>query len=240
MASLGEDRSELQTETETHLSDQPTQSARGPRVDIQISFDRQTHSYSQAEPPRIFITITSRAQHPITLYTWRGPLDPKGALSNNGYIITDLTTGNPVRTTRIMVNRGPQLRVRGSSDDPFFLTLQPNDPVQLSTGFGRGGGSFKPDPRAVVERGWERDENGNERKIRRSTQATGVDGLEPGHTYSVGLDMEALERYRWAPVTRDEILVDYWREGSYVLDYPWNTETPLDFRVRDATMQVLD
>ncbi|KAI1737666.1 hypothetical protein F4680DRAFT_450631 [Xylaria scruposa] len=239
MASLGEDRSEFQTETETHLSDQATQSRRGPRVDVQVSFNRPTHSYSQNEPPRILITATSRAQHPITLYTWRRPLDPKGALTNNGYIITDLTTGNLVKTTKIMINRGPVMRVRGSSDDQFFLTLQPNDPVQLSTGFGRGGGGIKPDPRAVVERGWERDEHGNERKIRRSAHATGVDGLEPGHTYSVGLNMEALGRCWWAPATRDEILVDHKREGSYVQDYPWNTETPLDFRVKEATMNVL-
>ncbi|KAI1748408.1 hypothetical protein F4782DRAFT_542913 [Xylaria castorea] len=217
-----------------------TQSTHGPWVDIQVSFDRPTHSYSQHEPPRIFITATSRAQHPITLYTWRLPLDPKGALTSNGYIITDLFTGNPVKTSHCMISRGPQLRVRGSYDEQFFLTLQPNEPVQLSTGFGRKGGGIKPDPQAVVERGWERDEHGNERKIRRSTQVTGVDGLQPGHTYSVGLNVEALDGCRWASVTKDEILVDRRGKGSYIQDYPWNTETSLDFHVREATMEVLD
>ncbi|KAI0550434.1 hypothetical protein F4679DRAFT_202431 [Xylaria curta] len=240
MASPGKYRSEPKHESETNLSEQVTQSTLGPRVDIQVSFDRPTHSYSQTEPPRIFIAVTSRAQHPITLYTWRRPLDPKGALTSNGYVINDLTTGDPVKTTKIMINRGPQLRVRGCSDDPFFLTLQPNNPVQLSTGFGRGGGGIKPDPRAVVERGWEQDEHGNERKIRRSTQATGVDGLEPGHTYSVGLNMEDLGGCWWAPATRDDILVDHRGEESYVQDYSWYTETPLDFRVREAKIEVLD
>ncbi|KAI8946390.1 hypothetical protein F4801DRAFT_71160 [Xylaria longipes] len=240
MASLNEDESGLKTETSTNPPDPVSQSTHGPPVDIQVSFDRPTHSYSQPEPPRVIIRAISRAQYPITLYTWRRPLDPKGALTSNGYVITDLATDNPVKTTYLMINRGPQLRVRGGPDDQFFLTLQPNTPVELSTGFGRGGGGIKPDPRTVVERGWERDEHGNERKIRRSTQATGVDGLEPGHTYSVGLNMEALGGCWWAPVTRDEILVDHRGEGSYIQDYPWNTETPLKFRVSEATMEVLD
>ncbi|KAI0457390.1 hypothetical protein F5B21DRAFT_521225 [Xylaria acuta] len=216
IASPREDRSGLKTETETNLPDQP----RSLRMSL--------------------LRATSRAQYPITLYTWRRPLDPKGALTNNRYVITDLTTSDPAKTTYLMINRGPQLRVRGGPDDQYFLTLQPNNPVELSTGFGRGGGGIKPDPRAVVERGWERDGNGNERKIRRSTQATGVDSLQPGHTYSIGLNMEALGGCWWAPVMKDEILVDHGGEGSYIQDYPWNTETPLDFYVSEATVEVLD
>ncbi|KAI0528436.1 hypothetical protein GGR58DRAFT_316640 [Xylaria digitata] len=240
MASQSEDEKGLGTETSINPPKLAEQSGHVPRVDIQVSFDRSTHSYSQPEPPRVVITVTSRAQHSITLYTWRRPLDPKGALTSNGYVITDLTTGNPVRTTYLMINRGPELRVRGSSDEQFFLTLRPNIPVELSTGFGRGGGGIKPDPRAVMERGWERDEHGNERKIRRSTQATGVDGLEPGHSYSVSLNMEALRGCWWAPVTKDEILVDQRGEGSYIQDYPWNTDTALDFWVSEATVDILE
>ncbi|KAI1280075.1 hypothetical protein F5Y07DRAFT_355800 [Xylaria sp. FL0933] len=240
MTSRSEDDKMTAAETSANPPEITAESEHGPRIDIQVSFDRNTHSYSQSEPPKIMLQVTSRAQHPVTLYTWRRPLDPKGALTSNGYVITDLTTGNPVKTTYFMINRGPELRVRGSSDEQFFLTLLPDVPVELSTGFGRGGGGVKPDPRAVVERGWERDEHGNERKIRRSTQATGVDGLEPGHKYSVGLNMEALRGCWWAPVTKDEILVDQRGEGSYVQDYPWNTETPLEFNVNEATIDVLE
>ncbi|KAI1180321.1 hypothetical protein F4777DRAFT_310818 [Nemania sp. FL0916] len=212
----------------------------GPQIDINVSFDRPSHSYSQSEPPRITLTVVSRAEHPITIYTWRRPLDTKNALISNGFVITDQDSGDVVKTTYIMINRGPQWRVRGDPDEQYFLTLQPNVPVDLSTGFGRAGGGIKPDPRSVVERGWERDENGNERKVRRSKQATGVDGLEPGHTYSVTLNMDDLRKYWWAPVAKDEILVDRKGEGSYVQDYPWNLDTPLDFRVSEATIEVLD
>ncbi|KAI0193454.1 hypothetical protein F4808DRAFT_475328 [Astrocystis sublimbata] len=234
----GEERSGLETATTPPNS--AARSDNGPRIDIQISFDRSTHSYSQPEPPKITITAISRAKHPITVFTWRRPLDPHGALSSSGYSITDLSTGNHVKTTHVMINRTALLRVRGSSDEKYFLTLLPNTPVELSIGFGRGRGGVKPDPRSVVERGWERDEQGNERKIRRSSKATGVDGLEPGHTYSVGLNMESLRACWWAPVTKDEILVNQRGEGSYVQDYPWNKDTPLDFRVSEATIEVLE
>lgn len=62
----------------------------------------------------------------------------------------------------------------------------------LSTPFGRNGSNVKPQPKAVVQRGWELDEDGNERKIRRSTRATGVDGLEPGHSTLSDLTMSFL------------------------------------------------
>ncbi|KAI1171947.1 hypothetical protein F4777DRAFT_563624 [Nemania sp. FL0916] len=240
MASLRNNSPGCETGISNSPADAVTQSTESPQIDIQVSFDRPTHSYSQLEPPRIFITVTSRARYPITVYTWRRPLDPKRALISNGYIVTDQATGDPVRTTYLMINRMPELRVRGSPDDKYILTLQPNTPVELSTGFGRAGGGIKPDPRAIVERGWERDEHGNEQKIRRSMQATGVDGLEPGHTYSVGLNMESLRGMWWAPVTRDEILVDHRGKGSYIQEYPWNVDRPLDFRVAEAQIQILD
>ncbi|KAI1386019.1 uncharacterized protein F4822DRAFT_360463 [Hypoxylon trugodes] len=213
--------------------------ALGPRIDIQLSFDRSTHSYSQSEPPQIRLKVTSRAEHAITFFTWREPLDPKGALTNNGYMITDLTTGQEVKTTGgIQINRAPLRRVRGDYDERFFLTLEPDTPVELSTWFGRG--NTKPDLRAIVERGRERDEHGNELTARRSTQATGVDGLEPGHQYSVTLNMEGLRSCLWAPVSKDEILVDHRGEGSQVYDYAWNREMSPDFHVNSALLNVLE
>jgi len=95
-----------------------------PQVDIQLSFDRA----------KITLTVTSRAEHPITLFTWRKHFDPQGALTSNGYIITDKTTGELVETTYFLTNRWPQLRVRGDYDEQYFLTLPRNTPVELSTG----------------------------------------------------------------------------------------------------------
>lgn len=107
-----------------------------PQIDIEISFDRSTHSYSQhTEPPKITLTVTSRADHPLTIFTWRKPVDPKGALNNEGYTITDIGTGQGVKTVgKVQINRPGIKRVRGHSDEQYFLTLLPNTPSELSTG----------------------------------------------------------------------------------------------------------
>lgn len=138
-----------------------------------------------------------------------------------------------------MIQRGPQKWTRGTADEEYFLPLKPNQTMELSTGFGRGGGGVKPQPKAIVQRGWEIDENGREMEIRRSVNATGVDGLEPGHEYRVGLNMAALGKVTWAPVAKDEVLVDHADEGSYLQDYPWETQA-LDFDVNEATLTVLE
>lgn len=43
--------------------------------------------------------------------------------------------------------------------------------------------------------------------IRRSRNATGVDGVESGHRYSIGL-AESLTEISWAQASKDEILAD--------------------------------
>jgi len=52
--------------------------------------------------------------------------------------------------------------------------------------------------------------------------------------------MEGLNDSWWAPVTKDEILVDHKGEGSYLQDYPWNTEKPLNFHITEAVLDVLE
>ncbi|KAK7752899.1 hypothetical protein SLS62_005058 [Diatrype stigma] len=58
-----------------------------PPIDIQLSFDRSTHAYSQPEPPTIAMAVTSRAQHSITVFTWSRPLDPTGAFPDPRSIV---------------------------------------------------------------------------------------------------------------------------------------------------------
>ncbi|KAG9615123.1 hypothetical protein KCU86_g30, partial [Aureobasidium melanogenum] len=110
--------------------------------------------------------------------------------------------------------------------------------MTLSTPFGRNGSNVKPQPKAIVERGWELDEYGNERKIRRSTRATRVDGLEPGHEYLVRLNHELLEQYKWTPARKEQVLIDpseRGSKGSHVQDYPWET-SKLTFCTYDTFM----
>ncbi|KAI0410790.1 hypothetical protein F5X98DRAFT_381426 [Xylaria grammica] len=217
------------------------QPRRIPRVDVDVSFDRPTHSYSQRNPPNITHTITLRAEHPITIPTRRTPLNPSEALTSRGYVITNLTTGNPVRTANLVNYEEPLLRTRGFPDEDFFLTLYPNVTVELSTGFGRHDGHVKPRSREAIEHSWERKNHDNEESNHCHVEAIGVDGLEPGHTYSVDLCPHGLNLCEWAPVTADKILVDEW---SYVDEYPWtysmDEERPLEFRTRGATIYVVD
>lgn len=59
-----------------------------------------------------------------------------------------------------------------------------------------------------MERGWELDEQGNERKIRRSIQGCGVDGLESGHHYRVDVSREKLMDIWWRWGIKDDMLVE--------------------------------
>ncbi len=121
--------------------------------------------------------------------------------------ITDLESNELIPQATIRLQRLPFSRIRGDIDEKYFLTLQPHTPTVVSTGFSRGGGK-PPQPRAVVERGWELDERGNELKIRRSSKGCGIDGLEVGHRYKVGVTRESLMGLWWRWGTKEEFQVE--------------------------------
>jgi hypothetical protein len=210
-----------------------------PLIDIKLSMTPSSYAFTEQTPPTVTLELTSHAEMPITIATWASPLDIRRALISNGFIIIDRATGSAVPTTRLLVQRTELKRVRGTSDEHEYLTLEPHVPLTLSTGFSRNGGKIKPQPRAVVQRGWELDEHGNERKIRRSKKATGVDGLEAGHQYLVRLNHELLERCKWTPARKEEVLVDHRGLGSSFREYPWETSS-LEFRTNDTYLQILE
>ncbi|TIA07630.1 hypothetical protein D6C81_09397 [Aureobasidium pullulans] len=210
-----------------------------PLIDIKLSITPSSYAFTEQSPPTIVLELTSHAKMPITIATWGSPLDIRRAVISNGFIIIDRATESAVPTTRPLVQRGELQRVRGTSDEQEYLTLEPHVPLILSTGFGRNGGKIKPQPRTVVQRGWELDDYGNERKIRRSTKATGVDGLEPGHQYLVRLNHELLERSKWTPARKEEVLVDHQGKGSSFQEYPWET-SPLKFCTNDIFLDILE
>jgi hypothetical protein len=85
------------------------------------------------------------------------------------------------------------------------------------------------------------DENGNELTSRRPTQALGVEGLEPGHQYSIGLNLGSLAGCYWASVTKNEILVDDMGEGSALVDYPLGKkDSHLVYQVKEAKLNVVE
>lgn len=179
----------------------------------------------------------------MTFLTWKTPLHLQNCLINNGITITDLTTSTPVPTTVFLIQRKAITRVRGSSDEDLYLTLQPGIPVTLSRPFGRGGVNgtvaVKPLPRHIVEQGWELDDKGEQRKIRRSKKATGVDGLEAGHEYLVGVNLEVLKKVKWTFGTKEDLLVEGWGKGALVQDFEWE-EGKVEWSVEEAVLEVVE
>jgi hypothetical protein len=179
-------------------------------LSVKLSLSSSTYHFSDPNPPVLALTVESQLDRPITLFTWRTPFHPASALTNGGFVITDTANNTTIPQTLTRIQRTPISRVRGSNDEKYFLTLHPHIPAVVAAGFGPGGGSRRPQPRAIVERGWELDEQGNELKIRRSTKGCGVDGLEAGHRYRVDVARGALMGLWWRWGTKDDgdILVD--------------------------------
>ena len=120
--------------------------------------------------------------------------------------INDLTENVEVTQTSVRLQRMPFSRVRGASDEVYYLEIMPGRSAVIKTPFGRG--SFHPQPKSVVERGWELDEHGNEMRIRRSIHARGVDGLEPGHHYKFDVKPGEMQGMWWRWGTKEDFLVN--------------------------------
>lgn len=210
-----------------------------PRIDVTLSISPSTHSFSQPIPPTLTLTLLSHATSPITLFTWNTPFHLLHSLSNSSLSIYNTTTSTAVPTSKILLQRPAIKRIRGSHDEVLFLTLEPGIPITLSRPFGRTA-TTKPLPKHMITNGWERDENGKEMRIRRPTNATGVDGLEAGCSYSVGVTAELLERCNWAFATKDQVLVDHSGAGSYVQDFAWEKERKIEWMVTEAVLDVTD
>lgn len=67
---------------------------------------------------------------------------------------------------------------------------------------------MRPQPKEVVEKGWELDERGKKMRVRRSTKGCGIDGLEKGHRYKVDVKREVVEQACWLWGDKEEILVE--------------------------------
>lgn len=177
-----------------------------PKLSVKLSLAPTTYHFSNPDAPELSLTIESRAESPITLFTWGTPFVPRMALVQQGFVLTSINSNAEVAQTSIMIQRLPMSRARGSGDEQYFLTLLPHTPITVATKF--HGGTSRPLPRAMIERGWLLDEQGREMKIRRSTQACGVDGLEAGQRYRLDVVREKLAKTWWKWGIKDEVLVD--------------------------------
>ena len=77
-------------------------------------------------------------------------------------------------------------------------------------------------------------------RIRRSRNATGVDGLEAGRSYRVGVNMDMLDQCRWAFATKDEVLVDRGDTECSVQDFAWEKERKIEWVIHEAMLEVTE
>lgn len=178
-----------------------------PKLSVKLSLNPSTYHFSNPTAPTLSLSIESHADKTLTLFTWNTPFAPTLALHQGGFIITDVVNNTIIPQASVHIQRAPFSRARGSGDEKYFLTLEPHTVTVIPTEFGRGGG-WRPQPRAIVEKGWELDDQGNERKIRRSTKGCGVDGLESDHSYRVDVSRDKLMGLWWRWGTKEDILVD--------------------------------
>lgn len=196
-----------------------------PKLTVQLSLSPTTYSYSNPIPPTLSLSVTSDAKIPITLLTYNTPFHPASGLTQDCFPIWDLTTDSGVKTTSIRIQRMPLSRARGSDDEQYFLTLPPSETTTVSTRFARGNEDMRPLSRAAAQQ--EREEAERTGKARRSVFACGVDGLEPGHRYSVSVAKGKLMSFWWVWGTKDDILVDP-ESQDWGLDNVQAEEAPLE------------
>ncbi|KAI4221015.1 MAG: hypothetical protein L6R36_007193 [Xanthoria steineri] len=200
-------------------------SPQAPKLTVQLSLSPTTYSYSNPTPPTLRLSVTSNAERPITLLTFNTPFHPASGMTQDCFPIWDLTTDSAVKTTSVRINRLPLSRARGSGDEEYFLTLPPSETTTVSTRFARGNEDLRPLSRAEAEQ--EREEAGRSGTARRSIFACGVDGLEPGHRYSVSVAKGKLMSFWWVWGTKDDLLVDS-ESREWGLDNIRAEEAPLE------------
>ncbi|KAL8659747.1 MAG: hypothetical protein Q9202_006962 [Teloschistes flavicans] len=173
-----------------------------PEITIYLSLSPATYRFSDATAPQLTVTAVSDSDKPFTVFSCGTVLNPPTGLTRCRFTITDLTTGIDLPQMTISPQRPhPHDRVRGSSSEKYWLTIQPGAPVILSTGFG-------PDyagPKAKAKCIWPDDKHGN-----RVVKVWGVDGLEPGHRYRLGIPMEEIRKrvWKWRWGTKEDFLVE--------------------------------
>ena len=205
--------------------------AQAPKLTIQLSLSSTTYSYSNPIPPTLSLTVTTDSTRPVTLLTYNTPFHPRSGMTHKCFSIRDLTTNEEVQTSSIRVQRLPLSRARGCSDEQYFLTLQPFTSTTVSTRFASGNEEMRPRSRAVAQQEWE--ESIKNRTARRSAFACGVDGLEPGHRYTISVAKASLMSLSWKRGTKDDILVDSESKDWNVSAVQWE-ESALDIEYGEA------
>ncbi|KAK0514425.1 hypothetical protein JMJ35_003042 [Cladonia borealis] len=174
-----------------------------PTISVSISITPATHSYANQEAPNLNLIITSHYSEPITIYA--DDLSPSLMLACGAFTITCLNNGCEIgQACRTHCRIPPPTKVAVTLNEQLFHTLLPNEPITISAPFSRNrpetGGKplAKSDPNYVSDR------------VRASSSASGVDGLEPGNDYVLTLGDSPHVHWKtvrwWEYGTKEQVL----------------------------------
>ena len=145
-----------------------------PVISLNWTLDPTSHSFSSELPPTLCLILTSHADKPITIYN--ETLNPSRLLCEGKFPIFDQTDSIEVpHHKRIYCDFEPPSKIKVPLREKLFQTLYPEMPLVLATPFGPTDWPPKPFSEGYVKPGVEFS----------TRRALGVDGLKPGHHYSL-------------------------------------------------------
>ena len=107
-----------------------------PEIAISMAIDPPNFVPGCSEAPTISITATSHATQPITIFTWPTIFNLQLAQRRKNFTCVDLTSNTPVF---LELTKGPRRpgfsRTKGTGDDKYFFTLEPETPFTFKDSF---------------------------------------------------------------------------------------------------------
>lgn len=104
--------------------------------EVSVTFALDPISFLPGEAVELSITVVSHAPTPITIFTWPTIFNIRLALKRKNFECTDLDTNTPLNleTTKGGKRRGFS-RTRGNTDEQYYHTLMPGEPLRFTSSF---------------------------------------------------------------------------------------------------------
>jgi hypothetical protein len=103
---------------------------------LSVSLALSSSNFSADEKVELSITVISHASAPITIFTWPTILNIHLALKRKNFECIDLDTNTPLNLEITKGGkRGGFTSRRGSSDEKYFYTLVPEEPLMFTSPF---------------------------------------------------------------------------------------------------------
>ena len=101
---------------------------------LSVSLALSCSNFSADEEVELSITVTSHASTPITIFTWPTILNTHLALKRKNFECIDLDTNTPLNLEITKGGkRGGFTSRRGSTDEKYFYTLMPEEPLKFAS-----------------------------------------------------------------------------------------------------------